>query len=86
MPTLIRENGFEVRIYTLDHPPPHVHAAKAGAIAKIDLATCQVLEIVGPIADRDLKRAEALVARNADLLLREWERIHGRRQRDRERS
>jgi hypothetical protein len=25
MPTVVREAGFEVRIYTLDHPPPHVH-------------------------------------------------------------
>ena len=31
MPTVLREQGFEVRIYTLDHPPPHVHVAKAGA-------------------------------------------------------
>ena len=36
MPTLIRKAGFEVRIYTLDHPPPHVHVARAGAIVKID--------------------------------------------------
>jgi hypothetical protein len=49
VPTLIREAGFEVRIYTLDHPPPHEHVAKAGAVVKIDLATCQVVEIVGAI-------------------------------------
>jgi hypothetical protein len=39
MPTVLREAGFEVRIYTLDHPPPHVHVWKAGAVLKIDLAT-----------------------------------------------
>ena len=65
MPTLIREEGFEVRIYTFDHPPPHVHVAKAGAIVKIDLSTHHVIEIVGTISDRDVKRAERLVARNA---------------------
>ena len=68
MPTLIREDGFEVRIYTLDHPPPHVHVAKAGAIVKVELSTHHVVEMVGTISDRDLKRAEALVARNAELL------------------
>ena len=31
MPTLIRHEGFEVRIYTLDHSPAHVHVFKAGA-------------------------------------------------------
>ena len=77
MPTLIRENGFEVRIYTLDHPPPHVHVAKAGAINKIDLATQEVTEIVGAISDRDVKRAERLVAKHAQLLREEWTKLHG---------
>ena len=79
MPTLIREEGFEVRIYTLDHPPPHVHVAKAGAIVKIDLSTHHVIEIVGTISDRDVKRAERLVARNAGFLRLEWERVHAHR-------
>ena len=56
MPTVIREGGFEVRIYTFDHPPPHVHVAKAGAIVKIDLATHEATEIVGDISDREVKR------------------------------
>ena len=47
MPTVIREDGFEVRIYTFDHPPAHVHVAKAGAIVRVDLATHCVTEIVG---------------------------------------
>ena len=77
MPTLIRENGFEVRIYTLDHPPPHVHVAKGGAVLKIGLATCEVLEIAGRISDRDVRRAEQLVAKNAKVLNEEWTKIHG---------
>jgi hypothetical protein len=53
MPTVLREAGFDVRIYTFDHLPPHVHVAKAGAIVKIDLATSEIVEIVGAISDRD---------------------------------
>ena len=79
MPTLIREEGFEVRIYTLDHPPPHVHVAKAGAIVKIDLSTHHAIEIVGAMSDRDVKRAERLVARNTRFLKLEWEKLHARR-------
>jgi Domain of unknown function (DUF4160) len=75
--TVIREAGFEVRIYTFDHPPPHVHVAKAGAIVRIDLATHEVMEIVGDISDRDVKRAERLVARHAKQLKEEWAKIHG---------
>ena len=77
MPTVIREAGFEVRIYTFDHPPPHVHVWKAGAVVKIDLATQEAVEIVGTITDREVKRAERLVARHAARLKREWARIHG---------
>jgi hypothetical protein len=77
MPTVIREGGFEVRIYTLDHPPPHVHVWKAGAVVKIDLATYEAVEVVGEISDRDISRAERLVARNSTRLRREWARLHG---------
>ena len=77
MPTVIREEGFEVRIYTFDHPPPHVHVAKAGAIVRIDLAPHEVTEIVGDISDRDVQRAERLVARLAKQLKEEWAKIHG---------
>ena len=79
MPTLIREAGFEIRIYTLDHPPPHVHVARAGAIMKIELATHHAVEIVGAITDRDVRRAERLVAQHADLLRSEGEKRHARR-------
>ena len=78
MPTLIREEGFEVRIYTFDHPPPHVHVSKAGAVVKIELSTHHAIEIVGVISDRDVKRAERLVARHVRFLRSQWEKIHGR--------
>ena len=77
MPTVLREAGFEVRIYTFDHLPPHVHVWKAGAVVKLDLTTYEAIEIVGAITDRDVKRAEHVVARNAVRLKREWTKIHG---------
>ena len=77
MPTFVRRGGFEIRIYTLDHPPPHVHVFKAGAILKVDLSTCLVTEIVGAISDRDVRRAEQLVAEHAEGLRQEWGRLHG---------
>ena len=86
VPTVLRERGFEVRIYTLDHPPSHVHVAKAGAIVKIDLTTHQATEIVGSISDHGVKVAERLVAQNATLLREHWEKIHGRRHIKRKRS
>jgi len=66
-------------MYTLDHPPPHVHVAKAGAIVKIELSTHQAVDIVGAISDHDVKRAERLVARHSRFLKESWEQLHGRR-------
>lgn len=84
MPTVLREGGFQIRIYTLDHPPPHVHVYKGGAVVRIDLATLQATEVVGFISDRDVARAERLVARQRERLEEEWRRIHGDDQRDAE--
>ena len=70
--------GVRCEIYALDHPPAHVHAAKAGAIVRIDLATHAATEIVGAISDRDVKRAEQLIARHTKHLKQEWTNIHGR--------
>lgn len=77
MPTIVREAGFDVRIYTLDHPPPHVHVERAGAVLKINLATSEVVRIVGAISDRDIKRAERLVAKHSQVLKEAWRRLHG---------
>lgn len=67
-----------IEVLDLDHPPAHVHVAKAGAIVQIDLATHPVTEIVGAISDRDVKRAERLVARHAKQVKEEWTNMHGR--------
>ena len=67
MPTVLRERGFEVRLYTLDHPPPHVHVAKAGAVVRIDLATHQATAIVGSISDRDVKKAIDVLRADAEM-------------------
>ncbi|HEY5425715.1 MAG TPA: DUF4160 domain-containing protein [Candidatus Tumulicola sp.] len=37
MPTIVREDGYEIQIYTRDHLPPHVHVRKAGAEARFAL-------------------------------------------------
>ena len=46
-------------------------------IVKIALSTQRAVEIVGTISDRDVKRAERLVARHAQALKQAWEELHG---------
>ena len=76
MPTVLREDGFEVRIYTLDHPPPHVHVAKAGAIVRIDLATRTVTEIVALLQGGKLNGSPAhSAAQDIQAGLQAYERL-----------
>lgn len=60
MPAIHREGGFAFRIYTRDHPPPHVHAVRDGAVAKVTLGdedeAAEVLEVSG-MRDPDVIRA-----------------------------
>ena len=48
-----------------------------GEVVNVDLTMHEAIEIVGAISDRDIQRAERLVAGNAVRLKREWTRIHG---------
>lgn len=77
MPTIVRKDGFKLRVYTHDHPPPHVHVAKAGATVTIDLITGFATRIQGDISDEDVRRAELLVGEHETRLYNAWVKIHG---------
>ena len=80
MPTVHEEAGFAVRIYTHDHPPPHVHVVKLGGVARVQLSdsTGNVrLMSFRDLSDRDVRRAVRIVERMCVQLYGEWLRIHG---------
>lgn len=80
MPTVHRQAGFRIVIYTNDHQPAHVHVLKGGGEAKFALSLAgediQLLMVVG-LSAREIKEAGEMVAANNDRLLEEWRRIHG---------
>lgn len=80
MPTVRRQNGFEVIIYLNDHPPPHVHVFRAEGEVIIYLGDGetppQVRENVD-MSQRDERRALRLVAEHQNELLVAWRRYHG---------
>jgi hypothetical protein len=45
---------------------------------KIDLATHEAVEVVGEISDRNISRAERLVAGQSARLRNEWARLHAK--------
>ena len=80
MPTVFREQGFQVRIYPADHLPPHVHVVKAGTAAKIilgDEKTGPQLAAVYGMSARNVVRAFRLVERHQEQLLKAWSAYHG---------
>lgn len=80
MPTVHEEDGYAVRIYTKDHPPPHVHVWRGGGVAKIQLDDGSGdLRVVGSrgLSDREAIRAVRIVHAHRERLLDEWRRVHG---------
>jgi hypothetical protein len=80
MPTILRLDGYEVRIRTHDHTPPHVHVFYSGYEVVIDLGD----DIDGPsirdfrgMPSRNLRRALDIVIKNRKVFALEWIRIHG---------
>lgn len=78
MPTVLRENGFEVRIYPNDHEPAHVHVFKAGGEAKIQIkGEVDLLELCG-MKNREVLKALDLIEKHHAGLLEEWYKYHGK--------
>jgi hypothetical protein len=82
MPTVLRADGFEVRILLppREHGPAHVHVRKAGAVVVIDLPAGDsppVVRTVRRMRAADVVAAVRLVEANGDMLLEQWRQYHG---------
>jgi len=80
MPTLLRQDGFDIRMYFDDHDPPHVHVFKAGEQAKIELNRLDVLPsliLVQGMSVKDAKAAISIVTEYQTYLLEKWQEYHG---------
>ena len=82
MPTILKQNGFEVLIYIgNEHIPPHVHVFKAGAHLRVaigDAATYPYPFGKGnSLKGVQARQAIRLVAEYQAELAAKWEEIHG---------
>lgn len=83
MPTVLRVDGFEVRIYPRDHDPPHVHVFRAGGQAKVEIgdpdpehpAPARLVQVAG-MSRADARQAEELVQLHQAELMEAW-RVYG---------
>jgi hypothetical protein len=76
MPTVLRQDGYEVVIYFNDHPPPHVHAFKGGGEAKINLNPVQIAQ-AWQLNKATVRKAKRVVVENQLYLLERWQEING---------
>ena len=74
-PTVLREKGFQVVIFSNDHPPAHVHVRRSGKVARIRLEPVETLHNHG-FNTRELGAILTIVQDNQDVLLEAWDAIH----------
>lgn len=80
MPTVLRQRGFEVIIYTHDHKPAHVHVFSADGEVTINLGDETVPPSVRDnvrMRKKDERRALRIVIEHQAYLRQEWRRLHG---------
>lgn len=76
-PTLLnrREHGFDVRLFTKDHLPAHVHVVQSDNEAKVGLDPVEILDNWG-FNSREINRIVELITENQAMLLAEWDKYH----------
>ncbi|MBF0152439.1 MAG: DUF4160 domain-containing protein [Magnetococcales bacterium] len=73
MTTVKRVGRQNVKIFSGDHNPPHVHVVGGSVSLMVLLAT---MKVVG-VGIEEAAEALAWIAANRGVLLSEWEKIHG---------
>lgn len=80
MPTVLRQEGFAVDIYTHDHGPAHVHVWKAGTEVVIDLgqgAEKPSIREINRMKKLAVRKAYSIVEQHLVYLREKWKEYHG---------
>ena len=77
MPTVLRQSGFSLMIYTRDHEPMHVHVWHQGNEAVIRFETEIILLEEHGFNRQQIRRAVAIVRQNREFLIDKWREIYG---------
>lgn len=78
MPTVKREDGFEIMVLTSpEHNPPHVHVYKAGAEIRVTIgATVAYLDHKGKMSVKELAKAVWLVEKHNAACMAAWRKYN----------
>ena len=70
-----QRHGYDVRIYSKDHPPAHAHVWKGDKNVQINLNTLEIKHNRG-YSMREIRQIRELVTENRAMLLDVWKDIH----------
>lgn len=78
MPTVLRVRGYRFFFYMREgREPAHIHVESGDGEAKYWLSPVALAFSTG-YADHELRRVEAIIAENQEVLLSAWQRVHDR--------
>ncbi len=69
-----QRHGFDVRIFTREHGPAHVHVFRGEKSVKVNLNPVRFSENKG-FNNRELKRIRELLNDHMALIISEWDRL-----------
>lgn len=72
MPRISAFYGIVITMYWRDHPPPHFHAAYAGQMAEIEIASAELID--GWLPPRALRLVKEWAVLHQDELQANWDR------------
>lgn len=73
MPEVFRLFGFSFFFYSKEHEPIHIHVEGNGGMAKFDQDDTKfVLREKINIKANDMKKIQAAIDENADLIIKHW--------------
>jgi hypothetical protein len=73
MPEVFRLFGFSFFFYSKEHEPMHIHVEGNGGMAKFDWdGTKFILREKINIKANDMKKIQAAIDENADLIIKHW--------------
>jgi Domain of unknown function (DUF4160) len=81
MPTIISVDGYQVVIFTRDHPPPHVHVIGPNGSVVFNLncprGPVEVRTIAGKVPATTIRRIARLIEPEIAVLCAAWRKHHG---------
>jgi hypothetical protein len=75
MPTVLRVGGYQLIIFTSDHPPAHIYVRREGKLAKVRLNPIE-FERTGGFNSSERSNIIEIIREYQDFLFAEWRKLY----------